>query len=78
MLGQLAFGAASFLSPMLYSYLVTHMHTDDVSVLFTFLNEMVPENLKWVSLYWVFAVITFTHGHRGLSGQVSTSRAQGR
>lgn len=58
-LGQLAFGAASFLSPMLYSYLVTNMHTGDISFLFTFLNEMVPENLKWVSLYWVFAVIAF-------------------
>lgn len=58
-LGQLAFGAASFLSPMLYSYLVTNIHTDDNSLLFSFLNPMVPENLKWVSLYWVFAVIAF-------------------
>ena len=58
-LGQLAFGAASFLSPMLYSYLVTNIHTDDNSLLFSFLNTMVPENLKWVSLYWVFAVIAF-------------------
>jgi fucose permease len=58
-LGQLAFGAASFLSPMLYSYLVTNIHTNDSSLLFSFLNPMVPENLKWVSLYWVFAVIAF-------------------
>ncbi|SHN24745.1 Fucose permease [Cyclobacterium lianum] len=58
-MGQLAFGAASFLSPMLYSYLVTNMHTGKASLLFTFLDGMVPENLKWVSLYWVFAVIAF-------------------
>lgn len=58
-LGQLAFGAASFLSPMLYSYLVTTIHTGDLGFLFSFLDGMVPENLKWVSLYWVFAGIAF-------------------
>lgn len=58
-MGQLAFGAASFLSPMLYSYLVTNIHTSDNSLIFSFLNPMVPENLKWVSLYWVFAAIAF-------------------
>ncbi|EPR65880.1 MFS transporter [Cyclobacterium qasimii] len=58
-MGQLAFGAASFLSPMLYSYLVTNIHTTNDSLLFSFLNPMVPEDLKWVSLYWVFAAIAF-------------------
>ncbi|MFC4872027.1 MFS transporter [Negadavirga shengliensis] len=58
-MAQLAFGAASFLSPLLYSYLVTNMHTDDSSLLITTLNNLVPESLKWVSLYWVFAVISF-------------------
>jgi|TARA_R110002124_G_scaffold106139_2_gene257594 fucose permease len=58
-MGQLAFGAASFLSPMLYSYLVTNIHTTDDSLIFSFLNPMVPEDLKWVSLYWVFAAIAF-------------------
>ncbi len=57
-LGQLAFGAASFLSPMLYSYLVTNMHTEDTSFIISTLNGLVPENLKWVSLYWVFAIIS--------------------
>lgn len=58
-MAQLAFGAASFLSPLLYSYLVTNMHTDNSSLLITTLNDLVPESLKWVSLYWVFAVISF-------------------
>ncbi|MCC5936118.1 MAG: MFS transporter [Lunatimonas sp.] len=58
-LGQLAFGAASFLSPWLYSYLVNNMHTENTSGLITLLNGLVPENLKWVSLYWVFAVTAF-------------------
>src|SRR5690606_25912606 len=56
-LAQLAFGAASFLSPMLYSFLVTNIHTSNDSSLITLFNDIVPENLKWVSLYWVFAVI---------------------
>lgn len=58
-LGQLAFGAASFLSPWLYSYLVNNMHTANSDTLITLLNGLVPEDLKWVSLYWVFAVIAF-------------------
>lgn len=56
-LAQLAFGAASFLSPLLYSYLVTNIHTDNASSLIGLFNNLVPENLKWVSLYWVFAII---------------------
>lgn len=56
-MGQLAFGSASFLSPLLYSYLVLNIHSDKSSPLFNFLNGVVPENLKWVSLYWVFALI---------------------
>ena len=56
-MGQLAFGSASFLSPLLYSYLVLNIHSDSSSPLINFLDGVVPENLKWVSLYWVFAVI---------------------
>lgn len=59
-LAQLFFGAASFLSPLLYSYLVLNVHSGtpgDSGFLIQTLNGLVPENLKWVSLYWVFAVI---------------------
>lgn len=59
-LGQLFFGAASFLSPMLYSFLVQNMHQKSTSFLITFLNPLVPENLNWVSLYWIFAAITLS------------------
>ncbi len=57
-MGQLAFGAASFLSPMLYSYLVTNIHSGHTHGIIVFLEGLVPENLKWVSLYWVFAGIS--------------------
>lgn len=56
-MAQLIFGLASFLSPMLFTYLVHHVHSGDTSLLISTLDRVVPENLKWVSLYWVFTVI---------------------
>jgi fucose permease len=56
-LAQLFFGAASFLSPLLYSYLVANVHSGQSGFLIDVLNGLVPESLKWVSLYWVFSVI---------------------
>jgi fucose permease len=47
---QLVFGAASFVSPFVYSYLVTHKGGAFAS--------LVPADLPWVSLYWVFAAVT--------------------
>ncbi len=59
-LAQLFFGGASFLSPLLYSYLVTNLSAGNTSnALLSTLNDLVPENLKWVSIYWIFAVIAF-------------------
>lgn len=56
-MAQLFFGAASFLSPLLYSYLVLNVHSGSSSAPIQLLDSLVPENLKWVSLYWVFALI---------------------
>lgn len=57
-MGQLFFGAASFISPMLYSYLVNNVHSGrDAGGIISLFNSLVEPNLKWVSLYWVFAVI---------------------
>ncbi|HEY6975830.1 MAG TPA: sugar MFS transporter [Chitinophagaceae bacterium] len=56
-MAQLFFGAASFLSPWLYSYLVQNLHTQKSNVLLDTLNKVVPQHLEWVSLYWVFAVV---------------------
>src|ERR1051325_9780745 len=43
---QLVFGAASFISPFVYSYLVTHP------------LSLVPRAFPWLALYWVFAAVT--------------------
>jgi fucose permease len=58
---QLVFGGASFLSPFIYSYLVTNLSdkTGHHNFLISTLEGIVPSHLPWVSLYWVFAVLTF-------------------
>lgn len=57
-LAQLFFGGASFLSPLLYSYLITNLNAGNTSnLLLSTMNGLVPENLKWVSIYWIFAII---------------------
>lgn len=58
---QLVFGAASFLSPFVYSYLVTHLsdpHSNDGYFL-TFISYLTPHQLPWVSIYWIFAFVSF-------------------
>lgn len=56
-MAQLFFGAASFLSPLLYSYLVQNVHTGISNPWMNFFARYVPADLKWVSLYWVFALV---------------------
>ncbi|HEY0592332.1 MAG TPA: MFS transporter, partial [Thermoanaerobaculia bacterium] len=57
---QLVFGSASFLSPFVYSYLVTHLKPGAPAEgpLLSTLAGIVPRELPWVSLYWVFAAVT--------------------
>jgi fucose permease len=55
---QLFFGAASFLSPMLYAYLVKQLGPDGTPNFFVkLLGNITPAELPWVSIYWVFAII---------------------
>lgn len=56
-LAQFVFGLASFLSPQLYSYLVNNLHTAKTSFVLNILNPIVPQQLEWASLYWVFAAM---------------------
>jgi MFS transporter, FHS family, L-fucose permease len=57
---QLIFGAASFLSPLVYVYLVTRLGTDrhPAGPLLGLLAGVTPAALPWVSIYWLFAVAT--------------------
>jgi MFS transporter, FHS family, L-fucose permease len=56
---QLIFGGASFISPFIYSYLVTNIGRGQPgNFVIRFLSSVVPANLSWVSLYYVFALVT--------------------
>jgi len=61
-LAQLIFGSASFFSPKLYSYLVEHLGPGAVSIPPNFvirsLASVVPPSLAWISMYWIFTVVT--------------------
>ena len=47
-MAQLIFGGASFLAPMFLTYLIINK---------TIFTQLVPAELPWVSLYWVFTLI---------------------
>jgi MFS transporter, FHS family, L-fucose permease len=57
---QLIFGAASFVSPLVYSDLVKHLDPAhrDLDGLYGLLGSMTPPALPWASIYWVFAVVS--------------------
>jgi len=61
MIVQLVFGVASFLSPFVYSYLVTNLSAQSVTkgVFINFMAFITPHHLPWVSIYWIFAFISF-------------------
>jgi fucose permease len=56
---QLFFGAGSFISPLIYSFLVHNVHTSNDHPLIVLLNNLVPPDIKWISLYWVFTLTCF-------------------
>lgn len=56
-LAQLIFGGASYLSPLVYSYLVINLNKGNHSGVFSILQPLVPHNLTWISLYWLFTVL---------------------
>ncbi len=57
---QLVFGAASFVSPLVYSYLVGNLgaHRLAGGGLLGLLGRVTPAALPWTSIYWLFAVAT--------------------
>jgi fucose permease len=57
---QLVFGAASFISPLVYTDLVTSLgvHRTATSGVMGLLARITPATLPWISIYWLFAVAT--------------------
>ena len=58
---QLVFGIASFVSPFVYSYLISNLADQQVNkgLFITFISFLTPHLLPWVSIYWIFAFISF-------------------
>jgi len=58
---QLVFGLASYISPLVYSYLVIHLGGGGKidNAFLALLSRVVPPHLAWVSIYWVFAAVSF-------------------
>ena len=54
---QLVFGAASFLSPRVYSYIVEHRGDSSAGSNFflSVLDRITPKDLPWIAIYWIFA-----------------------
>lgn len=59
-MAQLIFGSAAYIAPQVYSYLVVNLKsvTGGSDFIIRMLSSIVPENLPWVSLYWLFTLIT--------------------
>ena len=62
-MGQLVFGLASFISPQMYSYFVINIDKGNVNKpLIGLMTGLVPTNMSWISVYWVFAVLAILTG----------------
>ena len=53
---QFVFGAASFVSPLIYAYMVNHLAEARGPVLQA-MARVTPANLPWASIYWIFAAV---------------------
>ena len=59
-MAQLIFGLASFVSPLVYSWLVVGLSDspENTGVIINSLRDVLPEGMSWVSMYWTFAVFS--------------------
>ncbi|MDF1613063.1 MFS transporter [Stygiobacter electus] len=56
-LAQLIFGGASFLAPIFLTFLISELDGHNKTFVKTIFANLVPSNLSWTSLYWVFTLI---------------------
>jgi len=60
-LAQFMFGIASFLSPLVYTYLIRELdpatYTAGKGFFIDLLADVTPREMPWVSLYWVFTIL---------------------
>ncbi|MEJ2635005.1 MAG: MFS transporter [Calditrichia bacterium] len=58
-MAQLIFGLASFISPQVFSYLVTNLqdYRGGGDFIVSTFAGIVPSHLPWISLYWLFGIV---------------------
>ena len=56
-MAQLIFGGASFLAPMFLTYLISGLNDQNKNFVKNIFSNIVPVNLSWTSLYWVFTIL---------------------
>jgi len=57
-MAQLVFGLASFISPQMYSYFAINIDKGNINKpLIGLMSGLVPANMSWVSVYWVFTLV---------------------
>lgn len=61
-LAQLIFGLASFFSPFVFSYFMLNLNQSGITNnwFLDFFDIITPNHLLWISLYWLFAIISIT------------------
>lgn len=58
-IAQLVFGLASFISPQMYTYFVTNIDSGNTTKpLIGIMSDLVTNSFSWVSVYWVFALMS--------------------
>jgi len=59
-MAQLVFGGAAYIAPQIYTYLVLNLKSisEESDFVVRTLAPLVPETLPWISLYWLFTLIT--------------------
>jgi len=59
-MAQLIFGAASFVSPKVYSWIVTGISesSDQQGVLISILAKITSVEMSWVGIYWIFGLFS--------------------
>ncbi|MFD0991188.1 MFS transporter [Mariniflexile jejuense] len=58
-MGQLIFGVASFVSPLVYSWLVTSIgNAENTSLIINLLSGVTSKGMSWTSIYWIFAFLS--------------------
>lgn len=60
-LAQFMFGIASFLSPLVYAYLIRELdpatYAAGKGFFIDLLADITPQDMPWVSLYWIFSLL---------------------